>query len=60
MSIHQIEDVKPDVQEDDVLGHKITARVTAVEDSGDSTVKDLRRVLRKQISLYKIPAELIT
>jgi len=60
LSVKQIEGAELDIQEDDVLGHKITARVTAVEDSGDPTVKDLRRVLRKEISLYKIPAELIT
>jgi long-chain acyl-CoA synthetase len=57
LSVKQIEDAKLDIQEDDVLGHKITARVTVADDSGNSTVKGLRRVLRKQISLCKIPAD---
>ena len=56
ITMHLRED-RRHIQDDDVWGRKIIARVTAVEDSGNSTVKDLRRVLRKQISLYKIPAD---
>ena len=58
MSIQQIADVKPDVQEDDVLGHKIIAAVELSQACHDFTKNDVRRVLRKQISLYKIPAKL--
>ena len=58
LSFEQIEDVRLDIQKDGVLGHKIIAKVRDSEDSDNSTVKDLRQALRKQISLYKIPAVL--
>jgi len=60
LSLKQIQDAKLDVQEDDVLGHKIIATVRFSEDSDNFAVKDLRRLLRKHISLYKIPAQLIS
>jgi len=59
ISIEQIEDVKLDIQDDDVWGHKIVAKIITGEDYDSFTANDLRRVLRKQISLYKVPSESI-
>ena len=58
LSVKQVEDVKVDVQEDDVLGHKIIATVRLNKGSDAFTVKDLRRFLRKHLGFYKMPAEL--
>ena len=59
ISIEQIKDVKFDIQDGDVSGHKIIATVELREACHDFTVRDLRRILRKRISSYKIPAELL-
>ena len=59
-TVKQIEDVKLRVQEDDVLGHRIIAKIKVSKDFDNLTVRDLRQVMRRQISLYKLPAELIT
>jgi hypothetical protein len=59
MSIEQIEDIRLDILDDDVLGHKIKATVKVGDESDNFRVKDLRRVLKRKMSLYKIPAEFL-
>ena len=58
ISIEQIEDVEFDIQDGDGWGHKITAKIVTANDYESFTANDLRHLLRKQLSLYKIPSEL--
>ena len=59
LSVKQIEDVKLDIQEDGMLGHKIIGTVVPREDMDNFNLRDLRRVLRKRISVYKVPGECV-
>ena len=59
LSVKQIEDAKLDVQEDDVWGQKIAAKLNLVGGFSDITSQGLRRVLRKYLCSYKIPSEFI-
>ena len=56
LSFEQIEDVRLDVQEDGIIGHKIKAMVRDGKNGDNFAVKYLRRLLRKQVSLHKIPS----
>ena len=60
ISIEQIEDVTFDIQDDDLWGYRIAAKITTANDYDGFAANDLRRVLRKKLSLYKIPAQLFT
>ncbi|MFH1673119.1 MAG: AMP-binding protein [Pseudomonadota bacterium] len=58
LSVKQVEDVTFDLHEDVVWGHKIAAKITRGRDHDSFTSNDLRRVLRRRISSYKIPHKL--
>ena len=59
LSVKQIKDVQLDIQKDGILGHKIIGTVVPREDMDNFDVRDLRRVLREQISVYKVPGEFV-
>ena len=59
LSVKQIKDVQLDIQKDGILGHKIIGTVVPREDVDNFDVRDLRRVLREQISVYKVPGEFV-
>ncbi len=58
LSVEGFKAVTFNIQDDDLWGQKIEATAIARKDTPGLTANQLKRILRKYLSLYKIPSEL--